>query len=629
MSIPSNISIAELDFDQILTNLINFIKNDPAFTDYDFAGSGLRLLARVLAYTIFYQNYYLTAAVNEGFLDTAQLRSSVASLARMLGYEIKGTQGAHYFANVSISLSDSSVMSITLPKYTPFITVANSSITFYSLNDSTLTQNADTLLYQGSNIELIEGRPLTYRFTVDLTNPTQRFIIPNANVDYSSVDVKVQTSNTNNTVTQFIPAADLLTIGPQDPVFFVQEAYNQLPEIKFGNGVIGVGLQQGNIVIVTYFISHGADGNNVRGPFTIPTANITGFVSGTTAVDGNTVPSLGGADTQSIDDARFLAPLVYQTQNRCVTADDYKAVILSQFGDQIGAINVFGGEQGDPNDPLNRPAFGRVFIVLKPQIGQQFTDIVRSTIEQNILKPRSIIGVIPEVIDPDYTYLNILSSVRFDPKATTLTKTALVAAISNSIITFTQQNIEKFDTSFRFSRFVRVIDDTDDSIVSSLTRIDLEKRIFPNLNASNHYVLKYNAPLRVRTGSVILESTNHRFSYRDTSGVVQDNCFLYDALGVVSVSKRDTNGNLLLISQNIGTVNTDIGLITLSNFSPTAIENGDIDVRIRVVPAVNDFVPILNQLFTIDTTTGVTIQLLNDATATIADQQFFFGGILP
>jgi hypothetical protein len=630
-ALNNQIQIAEMDYDQILTNLVAFMKEDPAFADYDFAGSGLRLLARVLAYVVFYQNYYLTAAVNESFLETAQLRSSVASHARMLGYNLKGTQSARLLANVAVELQDSSAPTMQLPKRTQFILSANSGINFYNLTDVTLTVNGTTELYEASGVELVEGRPLKYQFTVDLTNPTQRFIIPNANVDFTTIEVQVQASPSSNVVEQFQPANNYLIIDSNDPVFFVQEAYNGYPELKFGNGVVGRSLSQNNVILVDYLVSRGMEGNNIRGPFSVPTANVLGFVQGATVADGNTTPSAGGVNVESLDSARYLAPLVYQAQNRCVTAEDYKSVILSSYGDRIGAINVFGGEEGDPSDPQTRPVFGRVFIALKPTIGQRFTDVDRQFIEDNVLKPRSIVGVIPQVIDPDYTYIHVSTSVRYDPRATTRTKPQLTSAIVNSITTFTQNHVEKFDSSFRFSRFIRVIDETDDAIVSSTTRIDLEKRVFPNLNASNQFVLKFNSGLRRnKDNSAIREAKSHRFSYVNVAGVTRDNCFLYEQNGTVHIAYRDVStGQITLHVQNIGSVDVSTGLTTISNFAPTALENNESDVRIAVTPTVNDFVPHLNQLFTIDPEEGVTVQLLNDGTFNPAEQETFFdGGIL-
>lgn len=630
---PKQIRIAELDYDQIILNLVEFMKTDPAFADYDFAGSGLRLLTRVLAYVTFYQGYYLSSAVNEAFLDTAQLRASVASHARMLGYEIKGTQSARLTANVLIELANSAPASVTLPSWTQFSLAADPAFSFYTLDDVELTQDpANTVNYICNEVELVEGTPGKYQFTVDINDPTQRFIIPNANIDYSTIAVSVQVSAGSNTITPFMRASNMLVIDANSAVFFVQESYNGYPEIKFGNGVVGKPVEHDNIVRVQYLASRGNAGNNLRGPFRLNELDaIPTMVRGITYADGNTVPSMGGSDFESLDSARFLAPMMYQTQNRCVTVDDYKSVILANYGEHIAAINVFGGEQGDPNDPKNRPIFGRVFVALKPKIGLRFTDLTRQIIEDNILAPRAVVGVIPQVIDPDYTYLNVMTSIKYDPAATVRTNPQLEQAVVNNVLTFAQNNIEKFDTSFRFSKFVRVIDDTDDAILSSLTRIDLEKRVYPQMNVSNRTILKFNSPLRRKsaTDSVILEATSHRFSYTSDGGVSQENCFLVEQNGLISVAYRNTSNVVTVLQQNVGTVNINTGLVTLDNFIPTAIEANDIDVRVRVIPAINDFVPKLNQLFTIDPA-SVQVQLLNDNDDNIAAQtEFFDGGILP
>lgn len=650
MAVPNQIRITELDYDQILTNLIAFMKTDPAFADYDFTGSGLQMLARVLAYATFYLNYYTTAAVNESFLDSAQLRTSVVSHAKMLGYDAHGTQSARLEANVAIQLEDSSAVAVTLPAYTQFILGSNNSLTFYNLTDVELVQNTDTQLYEGAGVELVEGTPLTYRFTADITNPTQRFVIPNANVDYSTISVNVQAAEGSNVITGFLRANSYITVAADDPVFFVQEAYDGYPELKFGNGTVGRALEQGNIVIATFLISRGEEGNNVRGPFTIPVANVAGFLTGntgnSTTITSNSVASMGGSSAEDLDEIRFMAPLVYQAQNRCVTTEDYKAAILAVYGERISAINVFGGEEGDPSDPANRPIYGRVFIAVKPRIGLRFTDITRKNIETEVLGPKTVVGVVPQVIDPDYTWLNVSTSVKYDPRLTTKSRSALQDTITEAILDYSRDSLEKFDTAFYYSKFAAVIDGADASVVSSMTRVDLEKRVYPVLGESNQAVLKFNSPLRVPTRtalnapiaigtqvaanqSVILPSSSHRFTYDNDNEETVDNCFLYEWGGVVHVAYRAANGVTVIHQTSVGTLDSDTGLMLLSNFRPTAIEGGEVDVRVRVIPTVNDFTPSLNQLFTMDET-GISVQILNLNTATLAEQAaFFVGGVLP
>jgi hypothetical protein len=627
---PTNpqLRVAELDYDQILTNLITFMKADPTFSDYDFTGSGLRMLARVLAYVTYYNGVYLSSAVNEAFLDTAQLRSSVVAHARMLGYNTHGVNSARMTANVVVQLSDTTPLGITLPQHTQFVLQANNSFNFYNVEDATLTQNATSLNYEGTDVALVEGNPATYRFVVNLTDPTQRFVIPNANIDFGSLTLVVFDSVTSNVSATWQPANSFLLIEPTDKVFWVEEAYNSFPELRFGNGVVGAALEDGNLVFAEYFISRGNTANSIRGPFRILTANITNFLTGATDADANTSPSQGGADPQTLDDIRFLAPSVYQTQNRCVTAADYKAIILRDYGEHIAAINVFGGEQGDPNDPKERPILGKVFIALKPKIGLRFTDSVRDVIEETIVKPHVIVGTIPSVIDPDYVYVVVGSLVKYEPKNAPLTKLQLQQAISNNIVLYAEQNIEKFDTQFRFSRLTRVIDDTDESIVSSLTRLDLEKRVVPILGASNSATLKYGVPLKRGSESTILENLSHRFSYADQTGATVNNCFFIESNDDISVVRRLANGVITTVQAGIGNVDREHGTVSLNNFIPLAIENDEVDVRIRIRPAVNDFAPRLNLLYTVDAT-DLNIRVEADDDVTPDDQATFFqGGIL-
>lgn len=538
---PSQLRVTELDYDQILNNLVEFMKADPTFTDYDFSGSGLRLIARVLAYVTYYNAHYLSMATNESFLDTAQLRSSVASHARMLGYEAKGRRAATYLANVSVITSNTDPSILTLPKQTQFALQTDTSVIFYNTADATLVRDSSNT-YQGTNITLIEGRPAQYRFTVDLTDPTQRFIIPNENINFDDVAVTVYDSATSNTATVFTRASnpDLLIVDGTQPVFFVREAYNGYLELIFGNGVVGKPLAQGNVVLVDYYITSGAAGNNIRGPFRLTGGTIPTLVRGFTASpDANTIASTGGADAESIEDIRYLAPLTYQTQNRCVTTDDYKAVILDQFGAQIDAITVFGGEQGNPDDPLERPVYGKVYVAIKPKTGLRFSEYTRNLIESTVLKPHNIVGVVPEVIDPDYTYINVGTVVTYDARSTTRTPAGIATAVTNAISTYATDNLQRFDNAFRASKLIRAIDDADPSILSSTTSLQLEKRLYPTLGENNQALLKFGVPL-IKNGnaSAILLPTA-RFAYIDPTLPAGSNaingCYLRESNGLVQV----------------------------------------------------------------------------------------------
>ena len=634
---PAQLPIAELDYDQILSNLIAFMKDDPTFSDYDFTGSGLRLLSRVLAYVTFYNNYYVTAAVNESFLDTAQLRSSIVSHAKMLGYNAHGTQSAVITTNVTAVMTSSSATSVTLPKNTKFELTNDTSYLFYTTDDTALLQNTTTANnYEASDVLLVEGRPASFQFTVDVNDPTQRFIIPNANASFSHISVVVQESASANTRTTFVQPTNVALVNDANAIFLVSEAYNGYPELTFGNGVVGKKLVHGNIVLVDYYISRGAGGNGIRGPFTINDSSFSGLASGVTAtIDADTVASYNGTDAEDVDQIRYIAPLMYSAQNRCVTGEDYKALILAEYGDSIAAINVFGGEEGNPNDVNERPAYGHVYIALKPKVGLRFTDSTHDIIMQTVVVPRQVIGVLPEIVIPDYVYVVVATKALYDTKATTRSKEALVDAIKTGISEYATSAVEKFDTAFRFSRLARAIDDTDPAISSSLTRIEIQKRVHPTLNASNSLTLKFGGPLlRTGTESVILpatQDTGHRFGYTAANGTSFSNCYFAEAnnvLQVVGLSNTATSAaqTLVVVQDAIGTVNTTTGVVTIAGFIPTDIEGDELDIRLNALPVRSDLVPSLNRLFTVDAT-SIRVDVADDAVTTAATD-FYQGGRL-
>jgi len=634
---PAQLPITELDYDQILSNLVDFMKDDPAFSDYDFTGSGLRLLSRVLAYVTFYNNYYVTAAVNESFLDTAQLRSSIVSHAKMLGYNAHGTQSAEITTNVTAVMTSSSATSVTLPKNTKFELANDTSYLFYTTDDTTLIQNTTTANnYEASDVLLVEGRPGSFQFTVDVNDPTQRFIIPNANASFSHISVVVQESAAANTRTSFVQPTNVALVNDANAIFLVSEAYNGYPELTFGNGVIGKKLVHGNIVHVDYYISRGAAGNGIRGPFNINDPSFSGLASGVTAtIDANTVASYNGTDAEDVDQIRYVAPLMYSAQNRCVTGEDYKALILAEYGDSVAAINVFGGEEGNPNDVNERPAYGHVYIALKPKVGLRFTDSTHDIIMQTVVAPRQVIGVLPEIVIPDYVYVIVHTKALYDTKATTRSKEGLVDAIKTGISEYATSAVEKFDTAFRFSRLARAIDDTDPAISSSLTRVEIQKRIQPTLNVSNSLTLKFGGSL-LRTGntSVILpatQDTGHRFGYTAANNTAFSNCFFAetnDVLQVVAYSNTATSAaqTLVVVQDSIGTVNTTTGVVTISGFIPTDIENDELDIRLNALPVRSDLVPSLNRLFTVDPT-NIRVDVADDSVTTAATD-FYQGGRL-
>lgn len=310
-----------------------------------------------------------------------------------------------------------------------------------------------------------------------------------------------------------------------------------------------------------------------------------------------------------------------------MTVDDYKAIILQDYSSQIDAITVFGGENGDPNDPAERPLYGRVFIAIKPTGGQRLTESKKDNIIRNTVKPHSLVGVIPEIIDPDYVYLIITTQVKYDPRATTRTRSQLSTSIIDAVDAYAAQYIQKFNTSFRFSRLTRAIDDADAAISSSLTRIELQKRIFPILGVENSLVVKFGAPLyKNGSESVLLESTSHRFSYLDHNQIQQDNCFFREQNGIVDVVVYDENRVLQIVDNAVGSIDITTGVMRLANFAPQDIEGNAVDIWINALPATADLTPELNRMFYVDADT-ISVELF-DENSTVSSAGFLQGGKL-
>lgn len=628
MATPTTIKIADLDYDEILTNIVTFMKSDPAFSDYDFSGSGLRMISRVLAYVTFYINYYTSMAVNESFIDTAKLRSSVVSHAKMLGYQMHGLVSATVDVPLSVATSNTTMESITLPRGTKFAHMANSGMSFVLLTDTDITQNTSTLTYDTDSIVLTEGRLVRYQFdAVDSLDASQIFVIPSANIDYASIKVYVYASNTDSTVTLFNPATNYISPGPNDAVFFTKETSNSCVELEFGNGVVGKALADGNIVIAEYLVSSGVTGNGIKGPFTITSTTLDGFVSGTTTITVDTMSSNGGSNKETIEEGRALAPLVYQAQDRCVTASDYKSILLQHYGTHIDAINVFGGEMGDPSDPSSRPVYGKVFIAIKPTEGLQFTESTKKYLTQSVLAPRIMVGVVPEIINPDYTYLVISSLVSYDPHLTNLTRPQLQEQIKVNVSDYVYSHTGEFDTIFRTSRINRTIDDTDTSIIGSTVRVDLEKRVYPVLNEVNSLTLNYGTPfLKVSGTSALLEPTQYRFSHMGDNSVTYDQCFFYEANNVLHIAHRNTNNVIEVIHSSVGQVDANIGVISISQFSPIAIENDGIFIGLRVRSSLPDITSSLNRLFVVDGNTTTTTMVTTSSN--LEQQRFLNAGVV-
>jgi hypothetical protein len=486
----SAVRITELDPLSIRENLKVGLKSG-YFSDYDFEGSGLSALLDVLAYNTHYGAVYLNAVGNEMWLDTAQLRDSIISRAKLVNYIPTSKIAPTAIVNIKVTpgqLENQNTQTITLHKYNRF--VADNDLGqvfgFVCMNTQTEVKTANGT-FEFSNVFLQQGETITNQFLYSTNNTKRRFNIPTANVDIQTLVVRVQESITNSYSELYIRASDITQINANSKVFFVEEATeaNGVYSIILGDGYLGKKPKDGNIIIATYLDTLGPDANKaVRFTALDDIDNFIANVSITTVS-----PSAGGSNKESIDNIKFRAPLYYTTQNRAVTKKDYESILLKDYPN-IDAISVWGGEENSP------PVYGKTFISMKPKDGYYITAPEKDRIVNEIIKSRSILTVTPEIVDPEFLFILINLKVTYNPLLTNFDADDLKSLIRQTVLDYRDNELTKFGATFRTSQFLRAIDNVDPSIKSSSVNFYLQKRLEPVLGESKNYTLSYNEPLK-------------------------------------------------------------------------------------------------------------------------------------
>lgn len=579
MADSSKLRVTELDFDQIKSNLKTYLQSQAEFTDYDFEGSALAVLLDTLSYNTHYNAIYANLVANEMFLDSASKRSSVVSLAKHFGYTSRSTISPRAKVNLTVTTTGAP-QSLMLPKYTTFTTsIDGVDYTFYNLANIT-TIPSSTNVFNFTDVEIVEGTPLVYSYTVQAGQ--SKFMIPNANVDTSTLTVEVQNSGTDATRTTFklAGAGDFTTVSGTDPVYFLEETRDGFYQLVFGDGNIGKKVIDGNIVQITYLMSHGTAANNAT-TFTlgaISTFTVTNF-SMTLAEKAN-----GGRDQESVDSIRYNASKFFVTQNRAVTAEDYKNIIIKENPD-IDAVSAWGGDTATP------PVYGKVFICAKPKNGVVLTDDAKNKLT-TILGRKNVVGITPEFVDPEYLYLMIAANFYFDPSKTNTQKSTLEANVLATIQQFKETELNNFDSIFRKSRLSRQIDYTDKSILNNNLIVSMYKFLNVNSESNLNYTINFMNPIeRIR-------STEFRLSNDSTVYYLDDD-------GDGNIRRFHINHTQKVIdSPAFGVVDYASGRILLPSVAFSMLTN---NCKIIADPVTPDVIAVQNQIITlVDADTSVT-----------------------
>ncbi len=509
----NRLRVTELDFDQIKTNLKSFLKQQTKFQDYDFEGAGLNILLDVLAYNTHYNAYYLNMVANESFLDTAILRDSVVSHAKMLNYTPFSYTAPVAIINVTIETGSSTPDSVTIPKGYTFQSdvIDGTSYTFTTLNEYTVTKSGTAFYFE--NIEIYEGQLVIFNYSyTEIDNPKSIFTINDATVDTASIYVSVRPNSGNTQTSIYSKVTDVLDITASSEVFFLQEGRNGNYEIYFGDDVVGKKLPDGAIVSIQYLRTKG-DLANKAASF-IGTQNI-GIYS-TLTIDTVSVAA-GGSTNESVDSIKYSAAAQYATQNRLVTVKDYEAYIKSNYP-SIDSLSVWGGEDEIPK------VFGKVYISLKPKDGYYISETEKQRIIDEIINPKAIVSVQAEIRDTQYLFLIIQSLVQYDARKTSSDEQTLKNSIKQAIINYKTTYLDKFNSTFIQSKLQDSIDNVEiNAIVGSETIVRLQRRFTPKLNESASYEIKYNVPLH--RGTLTNRLTSTAFTINDTIGTPRNALF--------------------------------------------------------------------------------------------------------
>ena len=599
------LNVTEMDFDQIKSNLKTFLQSQTQLADYDYEGSAISTIIDVLAYNTFYNAFNANLNINEIFLDTAQVRNNVVSHAKSLGYVPRSTTSAFATINVVVNNPAGSPSSLAMPRGTTFQTkIDNKTYNYVNLEAQTIQPING--IYTFSNLQINQGTIRSQEYIVDDTDTSQKYEIPDTGVDTATLIVKVKTNAASAAFEVFTLVTNIVDVDQNTNAYFLQEGMDGKYEIYFGDNVFGKKLAAGNIVSLEYLITDGNAANNAT------TFTLTGNVSGNT----NTTVTLasaagGGAVREATDSIKFNAPLSFLAQNRVVTADDYKAIVKNNYTN-AETVSVWGGEEQAV------PEYGKVFLSIKPGNTETLTEVQKTFIKDSILKTKNLVSITPEIVDPDYTYIKLEVFFKYDPNLTSLTAGELKDQVIATITNYNNTNLKKFDGVFRASQVTTLVDATNPSILNTIQRVFVQKRLTPVVGTAQKYTLEFSSPFssNIATGASVIDSSefvmnsfNHRMQDIPTTDPNIRTVQLY----------RISNNQKIITTVDAGTVNIKTGTVTLTNFNPDGgLVGSNAYITVTGTPSSNDLAPRRNQLLQIDLLqTVVTPQVDEIATGSV------------
>jgi len=590
------VNFSNLDFDQVKTTLKDYLKSNSNFTDYDFEGSNLSTIIDVLAYNTYITSYNANMVANEVFIDSATLRENVVALARNIGYTPKSRKAARATVSFFVDTTDVTPKPVTLTlKKGPIAAskgnFSGQSFVFSILEDITVPVVDDLATF--NDITIYEGSLLQSNYTYSARNPNQKFILPNTGVDTELIGVGIRSNEFSTASTKYSMHDNLFDIGSASRVYYIQEINDERYEIFFGDGIFGASLEDQNYITVEYIATNGADGNGISN-FSFAgklshTHNAVEYpITSGISLLSTGLQSSGGEVIESVESVRKFAPKIYATQNRAVTANDYESLVPTKIYPETESISVFGGEELVP------PQYGKVFISIKPRFGDFLPNLVKQNIKSK-LKKFSVAGIVPEILDLKYLYLEIDSKIYYNTNLAPSGAFVEGNVQANTTKYADSSELNKYGARFKYSKFLKIIDESNEAITSNITTLQIRRDLRVALNAFAEYAIGFGNEFYIKSMSGYnIKSSAFRVQGISTDVYISDipnndrengELFLFSVPSINSTSPT-------IIKRNVGSINYKKGVLTLNpiNILSGKVKDGQTIIEISACPKSNDVI---------------------------------------
>ena len=600
----------QLDFEQIKSTIRDYLRSNSNFTDFDFEGSNMSILIDTLAYNTYINSYNANMIANEAFLDSATLRENIVSLVRNIGYVPKSRRAAQARINFNVDLGTGVTKSAVTLK-AGLVAIGDYQNTNYTFSIEEDITNPVQNGIANFTVTVKEGTYLTKEFVVDTSQPNQRYIIPNAYVDTSTIVVSVKDTRTSTRSRVWKLVDNIVGSTPTTEQYLIQEVQDEKYELLFGDGQFGKRLENGNVVSVSYITTNGSTGNGVKN-----------FAFAGQLIDNDGVSvssgisrilteqsSANGSEIESVSTIKNLAPRFYAAQYRAVTASDYEAIIPTVYPN-AESVTAYGGEQSSP------PQFGKVFISIKPKNGQFISDFDKRFILDK-LKNYGVAGIKPEFIDLKYLYVELNTTIYYNPNAIDSAST-VNTLVSDTLSTYSKSDdLNKFGGRFKYSKVQKIIDETNSAITSNITKVKIRRDLIANTSNPAQYELCFGNAFHNRREGYNIKSSGFRLDgVKDT--VYMADVYVSETRGRLFFFTIDANQEPTIVNNNAGTVKYDEGEVLIDTVRILSTTRGLDIIEVEAIPDSNDVLG-LKDLYVQLSLDSSTITPLSDTVASGAD----------